>query len=139
MTTMSIPIQLQHLHASGSTCLQGKLVWDSTDPLAVRLALGEQGIVWTVGRELLSAGLHDTAGVGDVRVRPHLFHSQLVQIDLQSDSGTGSFTLRRQLLGDFLRSTWLVVSREQEDAIVLAELDGLDWASPVGDDTGGAQ
>ncbi|MFF8914357.1 SsgA family sporulation/cell division regulator [Streptomyces sp. NPDC015032] len=56
--------------------LPATLHYDRRDPFAVRMTfpatatLEGTDVSWEFARELLSAGLHRTAGVGDVRIRP---------------------------------------------------------------------
>ncbi|MEU3281127.1 SsgA family sporulation/cell division regulator [Streptomyces antibioticus] len=53
------------------------LHYDRTDPFAVRMTFPAPAtlegveVCWTFARELLAAGLDDTEGHGDVRVRPY--------------------------------------------------------------------
>ncbi|GGS22105.1 hypothetical protein GCM10010269_71190 [Streptomyces humidus] len=53
------------------------LHYDRQDPFAVRMTFPAPAtlegveVCWTFARELLSAGLHDAEGHGDVRVRPY--------------------------------------------------------------------
>ncbi|MGW2619480.1 SsgA family sporulation/cell division regulator [Streptomyces sp. NPDC001500] len=53
------------------------LHYDRQDPFAVRMTFPAPAtlegveVCWTFARELLSAGLHDAQGHGDVRVRPY--------------------------------------------------------------------
>lgn len=73
--------------------LHGDLVYDAEDPYTVNLVIGVEGgprVVWSFARDLLSDGLYDPCGDGDVLVWPCLSTSgeAVVVIELRSPSGT---------------------------------------------------
>lgn len=144
MTTVGIPVQLHLLIPDREPLsLGGSLLWDSAAPIEVQLTIAHGRALettWLIGRDLLTAGLHGRAGELDVRIHPHPTEAHLVQVDLSSPDGRASLTVGRQILGDFLRSTWLVLPAAQEQAVIQAALDAVDWtAVRVSDETDGAQ
>lgn len=132
MTAISIPAPLElRAPEAAPVPLAGVLSWDSAAPIEVHLTIlhdaGET--VWLIGRDLLTAGLHGTAGEGDVRIKPHPSEAHIVQIDLSSDNGFATLTLRRQVLGDFLSATWVTCPADREVEVIRAALDVFDWTT----------
>lgn len=89
------------------------LVYDRTDPYAVRMAfpplatLEGTEVVWEFSRDLLTAGLTAPTGEGDVRVRP--FGYGRTVLEFHAPEGTAMVHLRTQELRRFLeRSRFLV-------------------------------
>ncbi|MCA1217534.1 SsgA family sporulation/cell division regulator [Streptomyces sp. 8L] len=89
------------------------LVYDGTDPFAVRMAfpplatLEGTEVVWEFSRELLTAGMSEPAGEGDVRVRPFGYGRTVVEF--HAPEGTAMVHLRSSDLRRFLdRSRFLV-------------------------------
>lgn len=71
--------------------IAGTLSFDPTDPFAIslRMAYGEQQVVWTFARDLLAEGLYEPSGDGDVHVWPCLSPEggAVVIIELSSPNG----------------------------------------------------
>jgi hypothetical protein len=66
---------LELLDASGgATPLEAEFSYDPTDPYAVTAVFvtGQSSVRWTFGRDLLSQGLYEPSGDGDVHVWPCL-------------------------------------------------------------------
>ncbi|MGW2257548.1 SsgA family sporulation/cell division regulator [Streptomyces sp. NPDC001780] len=89
------------------------LRYDRSDPFTVRMAfpppatLEGTEVTWEFSRELLSTGLGEPAGVGDVRVRP--FGYGRTVMEFRAPEGTAMVHLRTAELRAFLeRSQGLV-------------------------------
>jgi hypothetical protein len=59
--------------------------WDEVDPWAVTINFGPKS--WTFGRELLKAGLHYDAGLGDVQFKGDVLHPNRRLMILDSPDG----------------------------------------------------
>lgn len=102
--------------------LRVDLHWDATDALAVRLRIhsGHTVTVWHVSRDLLTDGLSNCAGEGDVIVRRHFADDDLTEIVLRSPAKEGAperaalLLLDRIALLGFLSATWQYVPRDAE-------------------------
>lgn len=89
------------------------LVYDRSDPFTVRMSfpplatLEGTEVTWEFSRELLAAGVTESAGVGDVRVRP--FGYGRTVMEFHAPEGTAMVHLRTSELRRFLdRSRYLV-------------------------------
>jgi len=108
------------------TAVPAALVYDSTDPFAVRVRFGEGsaddvdtspydtpdddgGVEWLLSRELLHAGLTGPVGDGDVRLWPARGGLDVVFLQLRAPSGEALFELSAAVVTDFLRETELLV------------------------------
>ena len=71
--------------------IDAELRYDPRDPYAVSLLLrtGSAPVTWIFGRELLSTGLDEPTGDGDVHISPcvDLFGRQVVMIEFRSPEG----------------------------------------------------
>jgi Streptomyces sporulation and cell division protein, SsgA len=90
------------------------LQFRSDDPHAVTLRFhtSDQESTWLVGRELLSAGLVASAGIGDVRLRPA--HGDVLVLELFTEDSHAVFHLAAEELRRFLDSTYAVVPAGRE-------------------------
>jgi hypothetical protein len=69
------PVALELIDATGAaTPIDAELQYDSTDPYAVTTVFmtGNSRVRWTFGRDLLTHGLYEPSGDGDVHVWPCL-------------------------------------------------------------------
>jgi hypothetical protein len=100
--------------------LEGELVFDLADPYAVAMHLeGRSGtVVWTFARELLSEGLYEPVGNGDVQVWPCLSNTghAVVIIELSSPDGMALLQAPSRTVRDFVVSTEAVVPVGEESA-----------------------
>jgi hypothetical protein len=74
--------------------VRGLLRWISTDPHTVALVFrpgGATEITWLIGRDLLAAGVHGPAGLGDVSILPDLHSGAHRELVLSSPSGRRGF------------------------------------------------
>jgi hypothetical protein len=79
-----------------------ELRYDTGEPLAVTMSFCRDGLEWTLGRDLLRAGMAAPAGEGDVRIRPSAHERGLVLFHLESPSGQANFGAFRFELDEFL-------------------------------------
>ena len=108
------------------TAVPAALVYDSTDPFAVRVRFGDGaaddvetalyddpdddgGVEWLLSRDLLRAGLTGPVGEGDVRLWPARGGLDVLFLQLRAPSGEAMFELSGAVVGDFLRETELLV------------------------------
>ncbi|MEU2440287.1 SsgA family sporulation/cell division regulator [Streptomyces rubradiris] len=84
------------------------LRYDRRDPFAVRMTfpapatLEGVDVCWTFARELLTAGLEDTAGQGDVRVRPYGYDRTV--LEFHAPEGTAIVHVRSGEIRRFLKA-----------------------------------
>ena len=131
------------------------LVYDATDPFAVRVRFGDGGedefdrglddgalqgsrfdeddpdedggVEWLLSRDLLRAGLTGPAGEGDVRLWPARGGLGVLFLPLRAPSGEALFELSAAVVGDFLRESeqLVAVGHESEALRVDDELSAL--------------
>lgn len=92
------------------------LSWSASSPLSVTLTMPAEGtgpVVWTFARDLLTDGLVDLAGCGDVRVFP-AGSSRWIILHLSSDDGTVHLEMSRAQVLAFLHDSHRLVPRGEE-------------------------
>lgn len=99
------------------------LRYQADDPWAVRVTFqtgGEDGTVeWMLARQLLTEGIRETVGEGDVRVWPAVNDSEpVVNLAMTSPSGAALFEIDRDALVEFLQQTYLAVPTGSEEDVV---------------------
>lgn len=90
---------------TGGTLVRAELRYRCDDPFAVRMVFSAgvgQVVGWTVGRDLLMAGVRQPSGLGDVHVYPTGGH---VVIELAVGAHTATLIAHRPALEDFLAGT----------------------------------
>ena len=125
IATVTAELEL-HLVVPGGPSLPviAGLRFDSNDPWAVRVAFqtgGEgDGIVeWMFARQLLTDGVAQACGEGDVRVWPALHGTErVVNLAMASPSGSALFEIDRDSLVEFLQQTYLAVPTGLESDVV---------------------
>jgi hypothetical protein len=129
MSVINVPAQL-HLLIPNRPALRidAALMWGSRNPIEVHLVTADAD--WSIGRDLLTDGMRELVGEGDVRVRPHPSWQHLIQIDLSSPNGSASFTLHRQVLAGFLALTWTACPARRESRVIQAALATFNWLPP---------
>lgn len=115
------------------------LRYEADDPYAVHLGFrtgGDDVVEWTFARQLLTDGLVDAVGDGDVRVWPADEDSsgapaRVMCLSLSSPSGTARFEVPVDRLVDFLTRTYAAVPVGSEARFVDldAELALLLWGA----------
>ncbi|SFT72916.1 Streptomyces sporulation and cell division protein, SsgA [Geodermatophilus amargosae] len=118
----SVPTTLYLVGPTSWTEVPAVLTYAASDPFAVRIGFGDvgepvdDGITWLLGRELLTAGLEQPAGDGDVRVWPARTSGDVLYLHLRAPSGEALFELSRATVAAFLQRTEELVSSGQETA-----------------------
>ena len=119
----SSTVTLQLVGPTSWTEVPALLIYDATDPYAVRIAFGdmtddadeaEGAITWLLSRELLQAGLERPAGDGDVRLWPARAAADVLYLHLRAPSGEALFEVSRASVAAFLRHTEALVPPGEE-------------------------
>ncbi len=140
-TVVSSELQLRLVvPGAASLPVRADLAYDVTDPYAVQVSFhtgsgtGSGDVVqWTFARQLLSDGVSQPAGEGDVQVWPSTGDgSAVVCLSLSSPSGRALFEVPLGDLVEFLGRTYEAVPTGDETSHVDvdAELALLLWAEP---------
>lgn len=126
-------LTLRLLTPSGETIeVDAILTYDVHDPFAVRVGFdtGQDMLVeWTFARELLSGGVRDLTGEGDVRIWPSPYPARgtfrnAICISLSAPGGAAMFEADRLDVVRFLEQTYDLVpaGRESEHLDIDTEL-----------------
>ncbi|WP_406724207.1 SsgA family sporulation/cell division regulator [Streptomyces sp. GD-15H] len=89
------------------------LHYDRSDPFAVHMTFPAPAtlegveVCWTFARELLTAGLHEPEGHGDVRVRPYGYDR--TALEFHAPEGTAIVHVRSGEIREFLEATSALV------------------------------
>ena len=98
--------------------IEGELVFDHADPYAVVMHLEARSgtVVWTFARELLTEGLYEPVGDGDVQVWPCLSNTgeAVVIIELRSPDGMALIQAPSRTVHDFVARAESIVPVGQE-------------------------
>lgn len=109
-----------------STPIGVDLVYDPADPFAVTAVFktGAQDVTWTFGRELLTEGLFEPSGDGDVHVWPCLDDAghAVVIIELCSPDGEALVQARTGDVQRFVERVTALVPAGEEAALL--DVDG---------------
>ena len=121
------------------TAVPAALVYDSSDPFAVRVRFGDDGpdeaeaydttyesdgpdedggVEWLLSRDLLRAGLTGPVGEGDVRLSPARGGLDVLFLQLRAPSGEALFDLSAAAVSNHLRETELLVSVGAESELL---------------------
>ncbi len=108
--------------------LRATLRYEPSDPFAVEATFraGEEAISWVLGRDVLSDGLNEETGVGDVRVWPASLTGgdpAMVMIELRSPDGQAQLAVDAADLDAFLLRTFQSVPQGREAEWL--DLDGV--------------
>ncbi|MFH8489096.1 spore wall synthesis regulator SsgD [Streptomyces longisporoflavus] len=93
--------------------IPASLHYDRSDPFAVRMSFPAPAtlegieVFWTFARELLTRGMEQPVGDGDVRVRPYGFDRTVVEF--HAPEGTAIVHIRTGELRSFLHRTLALV------------------------------
>lgn len=88
------------------------LSWSRECPFAVTVTFYNRHgapTAWTIGRDLLAAGLRGPAGAGDVQLLPSLTHRGSVELILDGPDGLAGLRCPRGVLQRFLGATYRAV------------------------------
>ncbi|MEU6673353.1 SsgA family sporulation/cell division regulator [Streptomyces sp. NPDC046853] len=98
--------------------IPASLHYDRNDPFAVRMSFPAPAtlegieVFWTFARELLTLGMEQAVGDGDVRVRPYGFDRTVVEF--HAPEGTAIVHIRTGELRRFLHRTLALVPAGDE-------------------------
>ena len=125
--TVTQTVTLELIDSTGAaTPINAELRYDARDPYAVTTVFmtGNSQVRWTFGRELLSDGLYEPAGDGDVHVWPCLdTHGHaVVIIELCSPDGEALVQARTGDLSAFVEKMNKAVAPGTESSLV--DVDG---------------
>jgi hypothetical protein len=115
-TTVSYDLALHLLSADGRVLpLTAILHYDASDPLAVTVLFndgGDEPVRWVFARDLLEAGLDQSAGEGDVLIWPTRDGEggQAIHVRLRSPHGDALLEASADELKRFLHATHRLVS-----------------------------
>jgi len=122
-TTVSAELELQLVASHRKIVpLAVSLFYFSDDPYAIRVAFHEGGdgpVEWTFARDLLSMGLQEREGPGDVTVWPSAGSDggapgSVLNIELSSPFGSAHFEASASRVSDFLRRTYQIIPAGEE-------------------------
>lgn len=112
--------------------LMASFYYSADDPFAVRIAFHvglDSPVEWTLGRDLLSSGMEEEAGLGDVKLWPSAdaVRGPVLNMELSSPYGTARFEVPADEVSGFLRRTYKLVPayREAEHLDIEAALADL--------------
>ncbi len=128
--TVSVRIAMSVATADAHAEVEAELRYDPSDPFAVTLVVcpdAESPVEWVFSRELLTTGLAEPNGEGDVTVEPVQDGDEwLLGITLATDS-VASLVTRADRVAEFLTETYVLVPTgcEMEQVDIDAEIAGL--------------
>lgn len=118
MTTEAIHAELVALY-DGTTPVRSRWSYRADQPYTVTAAFQtdrDRWVEWVFSRELLVAGLTDSAGVGDVRFRPLEERGlKMLVVEIESPEGYALLELDHEAVADFLDVTEEMVPLGSED------------------------
>lgn len=124
IASVSTELEL-HLVVPGGPSLPvlAGLRYQADDPWAVRVTFqtgeGDGTVEWMFARQLLTDGVRETVGEGDVRVWPSTVDDEtVVSLAMASPSGSALFEVDRDVLIEFLQQTYLAVPTGCEEQVV---------------------
>lgn len=121
-TIVSAELELQLVAPQRTVVpLAASLCYSSEEPYAVRIAFHartEEPVEWIFARDLLSAGLQEREGPGDVTVWPSASSAcgtpRVLNIELSSPFGRAHFEASVRRISDFLRRTYQIIPAGEE-------------------------
>jgi hypothetical protein len=112
------------LDVSARQAIRAEFRYDPALPLVVCvefLAAGGPRVLWRIGRDLLRQGLHETSGLGAVRIRPsNRADRATAWLQLVSKDMAALFELPVPPLAEWLARTYEIVPEG-------CEFTGVDW------------
>jgi hypothetical protein len=135
-TTVSAELGLRLVASQRTTVpLVASLLYSSDDPYAIRIAFSDRAgepFEWILARDLLSTGIRERGGLGDVTVWPSAgaeggVPGGVLNIELTSPFGQAHLEASVRRISDFLRRTYQIIpAGEESDHIdIEAELNDL--------------
>jgi hypothetical protein len=125
MASVTAEMELRLVVPGGpSLPLVAGLRYDANDPWAVRVTFhtggDDNGVVeWMFARQLLTDGVAQSVGDGDVRVWPGTHGTErVINLAMASPSGSALFEIDRDELVTFLQQTYLSVPTGAEGQVI---------------------
>jgi hypothetical protein len=122
-TTVSAKLELQVVSSQQTIMpLAASLFYSSEDPYAIRVVFhdgADEPVEWTFARDLLSLGLQERRGPGDVTVWPSAGSDggapgSVLNIELCSPFGQAHFEASASRISDFLHRTYQIIPIGEE-------------------------
>jgi sporulation and cell division protein SsgA len=133
-TTVSAELDLMLVVPQHTTVpLVASLFYSGDDPYAVRMAFHvgtDEPVEWIFARDLLSSGMTEATGEGDVHVWPSTDEDETVlNLVLSSPFGQAHFEAPMAAMAAFLRRTYdaIPAGHEVDHFDISGELDSLLW------------
>ncbi|PSK96956.1 sporulation and cell division protein SsgA [Haloactinopolyspora alba] len=123
-STISYPLALRLLDGvDDDRYIQAELRYRTGDPVAVTAVFdtaGHEPVPWVFARDLLSGGLDEPTGDGDIRVWPGLdgHGTRTVRFRLRSPDGDALLEAPAHAVEDFLIQTWSLVPTGAEGRLL---------------------
>jgi hypothetical protein len=119
-------VTLRLVSAVGTaTPIQATFHYTSKDPYAVHvlfhntLTRDSVPVLWGFARELLTTGLNEPSGIGDVRVWPwYSPRGDFIALALTSPDGNALYEVPRKPLARFLQRTYVAVPLNRESDFI---------------------
>lgn len=118
-TVIDQPVEARLVAAAPRmSSIPATLHYDRRDPFAVRMTfpapatLEGVDVCWTFARDLLTAGLHEAEGHGDVRVRPYGYDRTV--LEFHAPEGTAIVHVHSAEIRRFLQATSELVPAGRE-------------------------
>jgi hypothetical protein len=135
-TTVSAELELRLIAPHQTTApLVASLFYSSEDPYAIRVSFPDRDgapFEWIFARDLLTTGIQERAGLGDVMVWPSAdseggARDRVLNIELSSPFGQAHLEASGRRITDFLRRTYQIIpaGEESEHIDIDAELNDL--------------
>ena len=123
---MSNEASIDSVHQDMFTVLHGQPApvvtrwsYSTADPFAVGLAVRtrhDRWVEWLVARDLVVDALEGPAGLGDIRMSPQTVQGyDIVEIEIRSTDGRAVLEVDRDLLRQFVESSFEIVAIGDED------------------------
>jgi hypothetical protein len=118
MTTEAIHVELVALH-DGTNPVRSRWSYRADHPYTVVAAFQtepDRWVEWVFSRDLLVAGLTESAGLGDVRFSPFEQRGvQVLVVEIESPEGYALLQVDHESVADFLTATESLVPLGAED------------------------
>jgi hypothetical protein len=114
-STISYPLALRLLDGGeDDRYIQAELRYSATDPVAVTVVFdvtAPEPVPWVFARDLLSSGLDQPSGDGDIKIWPAIdsHGTPTVRVRLSSPDGDAVLEAPASAVEDFLIQTWTLV------------------------------
>ncbi len=123
---ISTGLRAEFIHNTADTGRDAPVtvIYDAADPYAVLFDFPGNN-PWTIARDILTAGLNEPSGIGDVRVWPWPRDNGLVAVSISSHEGSATFLVPSGAMRRFLTETRKVVPQGRESDHLDCDVDAL--------------